>query len=188
VDLQATLSWGTREIASALGGAAGSLTTHSDVGYRLFAQAGIDPASIRCAEMGNSWGQWLAQGKGDAALSGEGLRAQWRGPGLDFEYLLGREFSKFPANGVIIPRADFEDPAKKELYETYLRGWAMGFEFGHQNPRAATHIVTTQFPGLQQLSPEGATESLMELANVFRGDLPNSKVGAGTTSRPGDCS
>jgi hypothetical protein len=74
------------------------------------------------------------------------LRAQWRGLGFDYEYLLGREFSKFPANSFIIRRADFEDAAKKELYETYLRGWAMGLEFGHQNPRAATHIVVTQFP------------------------------------------
>jgi hypothetical protein len=112
----------------------------------------------------------LAQGKGDAALSWEGLRAQWKGQGLDFDYLLGRSFSKFPANTFVIRRADFEDAAKKELYESYLRGWAMGLEFGYQNPRAATHIVMTQFPGLQ-LSPEVATESMMELANVFRGDF-----------------
>ena len=64
----------------------------------MFAQAGIDPASIQYAEAGNSWGQVLAQGKGDAALSWEGLRAQWKGQGLDFDYLLGRSFSKFPAN------------------------------------------------------------------------------------------
>jgi len=136
----------------------------------MFAQAGIDPASIQYAEAGNSWGQVLAQGKGDAALSWEGLRAQWKGQGLDFDYLLGRSFSKFPANTFVIRRADFEDAAKKELYESYLRGWAMGLEFGYQNPRAATHIVMTQFPGLQ-LSPEVATESMMELANVFRGDF-----------------
>jgi NitT/TauT family transport system substrate-binding protein len=121
--------------------------------------------------MGNSWGHLLAQCKGDAALSWEGLRAQWRRLGFDYEYLLGRQFSKFPPNSFIIRRADFEDAAKKEFYETYLRGWAMGLEFGHQNPRAATHIVMTQFPGLQQLSSEVATESLMELANAFRGDF-----------------
>jgi hypothetical protein len=64
----------------------------------MFARAGIDPASIRYAEMGNSWAKLLAQSKGDAALSSEGLRAQGRGLGFDFEYLLGREFSKVPAN------------------------------------------------------------------------------------------
>jgi NitT/TauT family transport system substrate-binding protein len=47
----------------------------------------------------------------------------------------------------------------------------MGLEFSHQHPRAATHIAMTQFPGLQQLSPEVATESLMQLANAFRGDF-----------------
>jgi NitT/TauT family transport system substrate-binding protein len=136
----------------------------------MFAQAGVDPASIQYAEAGSGWGQALAQGKGDAALSWEGLRAQWTGQGLDFDYLLGRSFSKFPANTFIIRRADFEDPSKKELYQSYLRGWAMGLEFGYQNPRAATHIVMTQFPGLQ-LAPDIATESMMELANVFRGDF-----------------
>jgi NitT/TauT family transport system substrate-binding protein len=136
----------------------------------MFAQAGVDPASIQYAEAGSGWGQALAQGKGDAALSWEGLRAQWSGQGLDFDYLLGRSFSKFPANTFVIRRADFEDPSKKELYQSYLRAWAMGLEFGYQNPRAATHIVMTQFPGLQ-LAPDIATESMMELANVFRGDF-----------------
>jgi NitT/TauT family transport system substrate-binding protein len=46
----------------------------------------------------------------------------------------------------------------------------MGLEFGHRNPRAATHIVMQQFPNLQ-LKPEIATESMMQLANVFRGDF-----------------
>jgi NitT/TauT family transport system substrate-binding protein len=136
----------------------------------MFAQAGVDPASIQYAEAGSGWGQALAQGKGDAALSWEGLRAQWKGQGLDFDYLLGRSFSRFPANTFVIRRSDFEDASKKELYESYLRAWAMGLEFGYQNPRAATHIVMTHFPGLQ-LTPEVATESMMELANVFRGDF-----------------
>ncbi len=48
----------------------------------------------------------------------------------------------------------------------------MGLEFGQQNPRAATHIVMQQFPGLaSQMTPSIATESMMELANVFRGDF-----------------
>ncbi|MBX6321196.1 MAG: ABC transporter substrate-binding protein [Rhodospirillaceae bacterium] len=136
----------------------------------MFAQAGVDPNTINYAEAGNGWGQALAQGQGDAALSWEGLRAQWGGQGLDFDYLIGRDFSKFPANTFVIRRADFEDGGKKKLYEDYLRGWAMGLEFGHINPRAATHIVMQQFPTLQ-LTPEVATESMMQLANVFRGDF-----------------
>jgi NitT/TauT family transport system substrate-binding protein len=111
------------------------------------------------------------QGQGDAALSWEGLRAQWSGQGLAFDYILPTEFSKFPANSFVIRRADFEDAAKDELYQAYLRGWAMGLEFGYRNPRATTHLVLEQFPALAStLTPAVATESMMQLANVFRGD------------------
>jgi NitT/TauT family transport system substrate-binding protein len=137
----------------------------------MLAQIGVSPDSVSYAEAGNLWGQALMQGQGDAALSWEGLRAQWKGQGLTFDYFLGRDFSQFPANSFVIRRADFEDPAKKELYEAYLRAWAMGLEYGHQNPRAATHIVLEQFPALAStLAPPVAVESMMELANVFRGD------------------
>ena len=38
------------------------------------------------------------------------------------------------------------------------------------NPRAATQIVMEQFPGLaSQMSPTVATESMMQLANVYGG-------------------
>ena len=48
----------------------------------------------------------------------------------------------------------------------------MGLEFGYQNPRAATQIVFEQFPTLAStLKPDVATESMMQLANVFRGDM-----------------
>jgi NitT/TauT family transport system substrate-binding protein len=137
----------------------------------MLAQIGVSPDSVSYAEAGNLWGQALMQGQGDAALSWEGLRAQWKGQGLTFDYFLGRDFSQFPANSFVIRRADFEDSSKKELYEAYLRAWAMGLEYGHQNPRAATHIVLEQFPALAStLKPPVAVESMMELANVFRGD------------------
>ena len=138
----------------------------------MLAQIGVPPDSVKYAAAGNLWGQALMQGQGDVALSWEGLRAQWQGQGLEFDYLLGRNFSKFPGNSFVIRRADFEDPAKKELYAAYLRGWAMGLEYGHLNPRAATDIVLQQFPTLAStLKPPVATESMMELANVFRGDF-----------------
>ena len=69
-----------------------------------------------------TWGTALQQGKGDAALSWEGLRAQWKGQGLDFDYILGRDFSKLPANSFVIRKADFEDAAKKEVYGRYFQG------------------------------------------------------------------
>jgi NitT/TauT family transport system substrate-binding protein len=134
------------------------------------AQLGVDPASVNYAEAGALWGQALSQGRGDAALSWEGLRAQWTGQGLEFDYLLPYEFSKLPANSFVIRKSDFEDQGKKALYEQYLRGWAMGMEFGYQNPRAATQIVLEQFPALAStLKPDVATESQMQLAKVYRG-------------------
>ncbi|MCB1502125.1 MAG: ABC transporter substrate-binding protein [Bauldia sp.] len=133
--------------------------------------AGVDISKVKYVDAGwPTWGTAVMQGQGDTALSWEGLRAQWKGQGLDFDYILGRNFSKLPANSFVIRRADFEDPAKKDLYVNYLKGWAAGLEFGRINPRAATQIVMEQFPGLSsQMTPTVATESMMQLANVFSG-------------------
>ncbi|HUQ37825.1 MAG TPA: ABC transporter substrate-binding protein [Aestuariivirga sp.] len=133
--------------------------------------AGVDVTKIKYVDAGwPTWGTALMSGQGDAALSWEGLRAQWKGQGLDFDYWLGRDFSKLPANSFVIRKADFDDAAKKDLYERYFRGWAMGLEFGRMNPRAATQIVMEQFPGLSsQMTPDVAVESQMQLANVFAG-------------------
>src|SRR5271165_233627 len=139
--------------------------------------AGVDIKKIKYVEAGwPVWGTTLKAGQGDAALSWEGLRAQWKGQGLDFDYFLGKDFSKLPANSFIIRKADFDDPAKRQLYAKYLQGWAAGLEFGKQNPRAATQIVMAQFPGLaSQMTPAVATESQMQLANVFGGRMDERK-------------
>ena len=133
--------------------------------------AGVDISTVKYVDAGwPTWGTAVAQGQGDTALTWEGLRAQWKGQGLDFDYILGRNFSKLPANSFVIRRADFEDTAKRAVYARYFQAWAAGLEFGHQNPRAATQIVMEQFPGLaSQMTPEVATESMMQLANVYRG-------------------
>ena len=133
--------------------------------------AGVDITKVKYVDAGwPTWGTAVMSGQGDAALSWEGLRAQWKGQGLDFDYILGRNFSKLPANSFIIRKADFEDPAKQPVYANYLKGWAAGLEFGRINPRAATQIVMEQFPGLSsQMTPAVATESQMQLANVFAG-------------------
>src|SRR5271166_297682 len=142
----------------------------------LFA-AGVDVKKIKYVEAGwPAWGTALKAGKGDAALSWEGLRAQWKGQSLDFDYFLGKDYSKLPANSFVIRKADFEDPAKQKLYARYLQGWAAGLEFGKLNPRAATQIVMMQFPGLaSQMTPAVATESMMQLANVFGGRMDERK-------------
>jgi NitT/TauT family transport system substrate-binding protein len=133
--------------------------------------AGVDITKVKYLEAGwPAWGTVLKQGQGDSALSWEGLRAQWKGQGLVFDYFLGRDFSKLPANSFVIRKADFDDAAKKKVYARYLQGWAAGLEFGKNNPRAATQIVMEQFPGLaSQMTPDIATESMMQLANVFAG-------------------
>lgn len=133
--------------------------------------AGVDITKVKYVAAGwPQWGATLAAGQGDSALAWEGLRAQWKGQGLDFDYFLGRDFSKLPANSFVIRKADFEDASKKDLYERYFRGWAMGLEFGKHNPRAATQIVMEQFPGLgSQMTPAVAVESQMQLAAVFAG-------------------
>ncbi len=133
--------------------------------------AGVDISKVTYVDAGwPTWGTAVAQGKGDAALTWEGLRAQWKGQGLDFDYILGKSFSKLPANSFVIRKADFEDKAKAGIYGQYFKGWAAGLEFGRLNPRAATQIVMEQFPGLgSQMSPAVATESMMQLDTVYSG-------------------
>lgn len=138
----------------------------------ILAQAGADPSQVNYVDAGQTWGQTLAQGQADAALSWEGLRAQWRATGLEFDYILGFEWSQFPANSFVIRQADFVDEAMTDIYTRYLRGWAMGMEFGHHNPRAATEITFAARPALAEVFPDKAiaVQSMWELANVYRGD------------------
>jgi NitT/TauT family transport system substrate-binding protein len=144
----------------------------------MVVQAGGDHTKVKYTASGSTWGQTLAAGQGDAALSWEGLRAQWKAGGLDFDYILGKDWSKFPANSFQIRRSDFEDPALTDLYTNYLKGWAMGLEFGFLNPRAATQI-TMEVPEISTALNDTfkdknvAVESMWELATVFRGDWEN---------------
>ncbi|MCP4308944.1 MAG: ABC transporter substrate-binding protein, partial [bacterium] len=117
----------------------------------MFAAAGVDPSKITYLEAGwPQWGTSLASGQGDAALAWEGLRADWQGKGLEFEYWLGTDNSNFPANSFVVRRIDTEDPDRVALLEKYLRGWAMGMEFAHENPRAAANAVFNQFPVVKE--------------------------------------
>jgi len=141
----------------------------------MLKQGGVDPGSVRYVSAGSGWAQALAEGQGDAALSWEGLRAQWKATGLEFNYILGMDTSKFPANSFQIRKSDFEDAALADLYTRYLRGWAMGLEFGYQNPRAATQITMEEpsiAPALQETFQDlnVAVESMWQLATVYRGD------------------
>lgn len=132
---------------------------------------GVDVSQVNYVEAGwPAWSTMLGRGEGDASLCWEGLRADWQGKGLEYEYWLGLESSPFPANSFVVRRADVEDPDRHQLIQEYLKGWAMGLEFGHQNPVAATQIVFEHFPILvDSLGPRYGTESMMQLAGVFRG-------------------
>ena len=133
----------------------------------MLAAAGVDLTKVKYVEVA-AWAQALAQGQADAALTWEGLRAQWRGQGLDFDYLLGKNASVFPANSFVVRSADLEDAATKDLYTRYLRGWSMGLEFGWLNPAAATQIAMEEFPGLaSQMDPATAVESLMQQTGLM---------------------
>ncbi len=139
----------------------------------MLAVQGVDTSKVNYVEAGwPTWGTALAGGQGDAALSWEGLRAEWISTGLEFEYWLGVKNSPLPANTFVIRKADLDDPDKKALLEKYLRGWAMGLEFGYQNPRAAVEAVFEQFPTLaSNLGPELGVTSILQQINVFRGDM-----------------
>ena len=104
--------------------------------------AGVDIKTIKYVEAGwPTWGTALKAGKGDSALCWEGLRAQWKGQGLDFDYILGKDFSKLPANSFIIRKADFEDAAKQKLYARYLkagrRAWSSASITRAPRPRSS---------------------------------------------------
>lgn len=142
----------------------------------MFFQAGVDPASIQYIPAGATWAQAVDQGQADAALCWEGLRAQWGAIGLDYDYILGKDWSKFPSNSFQIRQEDFEDSALTDLYTRYLRGWAMGMEFAYWNPRAAAEITMNE-PTISQALNETfqdkavAVESMWQNALIFRGDF-----------------
>ncbi len=150
----------------------------------MIVAGGADHTTVEYVVAGvTAWGAALQQGQGDAALSWEGLRAQWNAEGLDFDYWLGIEHSNLPANSFVIRQSDFEDASTHEAYTNFLRAWAMGLEFGHHNPRAAAQItynvdqisagLQTSFPADDPESINNAVASMWELANVYRGDFAN---------------
>ena len=177
----------------------GKTVVLGDIGWAaivdpMIVQAGGDPSKVNYVAAGSGWAQTLQAGQADAALSWEGLRAQWLATGLDFDYILGYEWSVFPANSFQIRRSDFEDASLADLYTNYLKGWAMGLQFGYLNPVAATQITMAD-PDISAALNDTfqdknvAVQSLMQLANVFRGDFDarnGGQVGMGQPRRVAD--
>ncbi len=136
----------------------------------ILVEAGVDPSSVTYLNAGNQWVRAVETGDADAALAWQGLAAQWEAQGRDLNFVIGREFSEGPSNGYAIRRADLEDEAMTDLWTRFFKAMAMGFEFARCNPRAAAQITYSQFPGLQeQMDPQLAMDSLLELAEVYYG-------------------
>jgi NitT/TauT family transport system substrate-binding protein len=143
----------------------------------MLAVQGVDITKVKYVEAGwPTWGTALAAGQGDAALSWEGLRAEWIGTGLDFEYWLGVQRSPLFANTYVVRAADLDDPDKKAFLDKYLRAWSMGLEFAYNNPMAAVEAVFEQFPTLaSNIGPELGATSILQQLNVVRGDMSKRK-------------
>ena len=142
----------------------------------ILVEVGVDPASIKYLESGPQWNQVVSQGRADAGLAWEGLRAQLAGQGLKLKYLLGSEFSEGPSNSYVVRAADLEDEKLKDVYARFFKGVVMGMTFAKENPQAAAQITYRKRPDLAAtLEPQLALESMIELATAY-----------GTTEREGD--
>jgi len=134
----------------------------------ILVEAGVDPKSVSYVNAGNQWAQAAESGQADAALSWEGLRAQWDGQGLKLKYLIGLGFSKQPSNVYSVRVSDLADSAKVDLYTRFLQGVVMGLEFARANPRAAAQITYESRPALKKsLKPQPAYDSFVQLAGMY---------------------
>ena len=140
-----------------------------DVGWQviidpILVEAGVDPKSITYVAVGAQWGQAVAQGKADIALTWLALAPQWNAVGMGLRYFYGEEFSKMPANGYAARKSDLKDPAKRALIAKFLKATSMGIHFARSNPRAAAQITYSKFPAVrEQMKPELALKSMQEL-------------------------
>ncbi len=142
----------------------------------ILVEVGVDPESIRYVESGAQWNQVVSQGRADAGLAWEGLRAQLAGQGLKLKYLLGSDFSEGPSNSYVVRAADLEDDNLKDVYARFFKGVVMGMTFAKENPQAAAQITYRKLPDLAAtLEPQLALESMIELATAY-----------GTTEREGN--
>ena len=152
---------------------AGKTISVMDLGWQvivdpLLVELGIDPKSVKYVAAGPQWGQFVAQGKADAALGWLALDVQWNAAGLKLKYFRGSDFSIMPSNGYAVRKADLKDAAKKDVLVRFLKGSSMGMHFGVQNPQAAAQIVYDRFAAVrEQMTPEIALESMRQLAYAY---------------------
>ncbi len=134
----------------------------------MLVEIGIDPDSVEYVEAGAQWGQAVSLGQVDAGLGWEGLRAQWAAQGLEVEWLVGQDWSEHPSNVYSVRASDLEDPERVDVWERFIKGMVMGFEFARANPQAAAQITYRQFPDLSaSMEPQLALDSMMELGSLY---------------------
>ena len=134
----------------------------------ILKEAGLDPKEVDYVEAGSQVGQMVSLCQVDAGLSWRGLVAQWKAQGLEFDLLRGSDFSKHPANGYCIHKDDLKDAKRKDILTRFMKGNAMGYEFGKYNPQAAAQIVYKKYKALQeQMTPQLAFDSWGELAEGY---------------------
>jgi NitT/TauT family transport system substrate-binding protein len=152
---------------------AGKTISLMDLGWRsivdpLLVELGIDPNSVTYVAAGPQWGQFVTQGKADAALGWLALDVQWNAVGLKMKYFRGSDFSIMPSNGYAVRKSDMTDPAKKDVIARFLKASSMGLHFGVNNPQAAAQIVYDRFAAIrEQMTPEIALESMRQLAYAY---------------------
>ncbi len=134
----------------------------------MLVEIGVDPKSVKYVNAGAQWSTAVAQGKVDAGLAWEGLRAQLLGQGIKLKFLIGQKFSKFPSNSYAIRKADLSNAQLRDVYTRFFRAMVEGFEFTRANPRAAAQITYDTRPALAKtLSPQLALDSMVQLASLY---------------------
>lgn len=130
--------------------------------------AGVDPSTVEYVAAGAQWGQTVAEGKADAALSWLGLVAQWEGSGLNLRHLYAIDWSPFPSNTYVIHKEDLTDPQKADALKRFLKALSMGMTWSFANPRGAVQLSYDRFPALKsQMPPEIGVKSLLQLHQIF---------------------
>jgi NitT/TauT family transport system substrate-binding protein len=134
----------------------------------ILKEVGVHPKSVKYFEAGSQWSVAVEQGKADAGLCWEGLRAQLIGQGLKLKFLIGSTFSKGPSNSYAIRKADLKSAKMRDIYTRFFMAMVEAFEFTKVNPRASAQITYVARPALAStLSPQLALNSMMELASGY---------------------
>ena len=133
----------------------GKTISVADLGWEviiapILAEQGMSMSEVTLVSGGLYWGQLVAEGQADAALSWIGNDIQWTAAGMDIKVIAGLTFSKQVSNCFASRKSDLDDPEKFDLLQRFYRATAMGLHFGKTVPAAAGQITYNQFPEIQE--------------------------------------